>query len=238
MTTRNFQINRGGWNIGFIDRVDGKDDNFTITNANASSLSATSTLGPGNQTNISVLYENLNGDMIMIRKTLPNGKWRDISPELRSAAPNALLRSPFSSGSIMAGRSGIIVTKPKIPHPQYFFEEECIITYQNETFTSEGTVTLIGKDHLLPTASDGGTYILSIDKPLKTMFFSNFGTSTTWSYAGLKGQFPFSKAAAFFPDQNGTLIVYHQTNNLSIAEQMWDLHLSSWINGTWVHYDN
>lgn len=232
-----YQINRGRWETDLVGEVDGKDKDFTTTNANATSLSATSTLGPGNKTNISVLYENLNGDMIMIRGSPSGGIWHDISPELRSAAPYALLRSPFSSGSIMAGRSEIIVTEPKISSGSKWYDEACIITYQNERFTTGGNVALPGKDHLPPTANDGRTYILSIDKPAGKIYFSGINASSEWQYTGLNGQFPFSKAAALFSEQNGTLIIYHQANNLSIAEKVWDLDLG-WTNGTWINYDN
>lgn len=232
-----YPINRGGWSSDLVGEVDGKDKDFTTTNANATSLSATSTLGPGNKTNISVLYENLNGGMIMIRATPSGGIWHDISPELRSAAPDALLRSPFSSGSIMAGRSEIIVTEPKIPSGATGYDEVCIITYQNERFTTGENVILPRKDYLLPIANDGRIYILSINKSAGTIHFSRLNASSDWQYTVLNGQFPFSKAAALFSEQNGTLIIYHQANNLSIAEKIWDLDLG-WTNGTWINYDN
>lgn len=102
-----FPIDEGGWFHESLIGVDEKHDDFITTNANANSLSATSILGTGNNTDISLLYENLNGDIIMIRRYPYQGslRWRDISPELRSAAPDAMLRPPFSSGAIMAGRS-------------------------------------------------------------------------------------------------------------------------------------
>lgn len=237
-----YQINQGGWSHGLISAVDGKDVDFTTTNANASSLSATSTLGPGNTTNISVLYENLKGDMIMIRGTPSrvSFKWRDISPWLRSAAEyTLLLRSPFSSGSTMAGRSEFIVAKPKYPsnHNSYL-EESIIITYQNEKFASRKRVFLPGTDRFVPNINDGGTYILSYSKTGGMIFLSSAETSIPWHYMFPCGQFPFSKAAALFSNQSEKLIVYHQTSNLSIAEQIWDWDLGKWVDGTWIYYDD
>lgn len=69
MVLAEYPIGPGGWRHELITIVDGKDDNFTTTNANASSLSATSISATENNTDISVLYENPNGDMIMIRRT-------------------------------------------------------------------------------------------------------------------------------------------------------------------------
>lgn len=217
----------GGWTHTSVDSVEGKDDDYFgyfITAKANTSLSATSILGPGNRTDITLLYENLYGDMIMLRRSSSSARWRDISPGLRSAAPDALLRLPFSSGLIMAGRSEIIVTKPKTPSRYTPFEEEYIITtYQNETFTSAERLFLPGTGSFLPNANDGGTYLLSIDKIGAMITFSSIYASDQWYYKGLSGQFPFPQVAALYTEQSGTLIVYYQTNNLLIAEKMWDL---------------
>lgn len=237
-----FLIDQGGWIETRFGSVDGKYANFTTTNANASSLFATSILGPGNKTDITLLYENLNGDMIMIRGTsslYSDLIWRDISPELRSAAPDAILRSSFSSGSVMAGRSEIIVTEARSLTSRSMHEGS-IITYQNGKFTSREEVLLPpgGADTFLPNANDGGAILFSINQPRGQIYFSSFNTSLTPNYRGLSGQFPFSKAAALFSGQSGPFIVYHQTNNLSIAEKIWDVNIGGWINGTWIDYDN
>lgn len=239
MVLAEFPIGHGGWRHEFITIVDGKDDNFTTTNANASSLSATSISATENNTDISVLYENLNGDMIMIRRTQYGGdySWHDISPELRSAAPEAMLRSPFYGGAIMAGRSEFILTKPKVPPRGIVYEVSCLITYQNEKFISGTEVWLPGTDRLLATANDSGTFLLSIDKLEGQLYVKEVNFSMQMGITPLIGQFPFSKAAALVTDQSGALIVYHQTNNLSIAEEIWDPNLGGWTNGTWIDYD-
>lgn len=238
MVLAEFRIGRGGWGHELITAVDGKDDDFTTINANASSLSATSISATENNTDISVLYENLNGDMIMIRRTQygRGSPWRDISPELRSAAPEAMLRSPFYSGAIMAGRSEIILTKPKIPPRGTVYEFSCLINYQNETFGSGKMLGLPGTDRLLANDNDGGTFLISIDKLEGQLHAIGVNFSMQMGITALRGQFPFSKAAALVTDQNGTLIVYHQTNNLSIAEEIWDSNLGDWTNGTWIDY--
>lgn len=239
MVLAEFPIGPGGCRHELITIVDGKDDNLTTTNANASSLSSTSISAAEKNTDISVLYENLNGDMIMTRRTQYGGghSWRDISPELRSAAPEAMLRSPFYSGAIMAGRSEIILTKPKIPPRGTVYEVSCLITYQNETFKSGKDGRLPGTDRLLANANDGGTFLLSIDKLEGQLYVMEVNFSMQMGITSLIGQFPFSKAAALVTDQSGTLIGYHQTNNLLIAEDIWDSNLGGWTNGTWIDYD-
>lgn len=248
-----FTIGNGAWQHGSVSLTDPRDKDynftmdalFTVTNANASSLSATSILGPGNKTDITLLFENLNGDIVMIRGTPDLSayiyKWYDISPKLRSAAPDALLRPPFTGGSIMAGRSEIIVTEARIRPSQYVGSTDrliSIIAYQNETFTSNKTVGWDGTGRHLPNANNGRTFLLSVDQPGGRIEFKNLDLSNASFYTSLSGQFPFSKAAALFNDQSGAFIVYHQTENLSIAEEMWDSNIGGWINGTWIDYND
>lgn len=227
-----YSTDEGRWNPDLtIGAVDGKDMDFTTTNANANSLSATAILGPENKTDVTLLYEDLNGDMIMIRRTLtaPEIKWRVINTNFSTSH---LFRSPFSSGSIMAGIGEIIVARSLYSYTLRD-QGDYIITYQNETFRNLESVVLPGTDRFLPNTNDGGRFLLSIDKPGGMIYFSH----SQVPYMGLSGQFPFSKAAAL-TDQSGKLIVYHQTNNLSIAETMWDFNLGGRINGTWIDYDN
>lgn len=219
-----------------ISAVDGKEVDFTTTNANASNLSATSTLGLGNKTNISVLYENRHGDTVMIRGTPSpvSFKWRDISPGLPSTAKNVEAPFSFSSGSTMDGRSEIIVITPENPsnHDSYIF------TYQNGTCISGKSVFLPGTERFLPNVNDGGTYILSINKTEGMMYLSSVETSRPWHDKFPCDQFPFSKAAALYSHQNETLFVYHQTINLSIAKQIWEGDVGRWFKGTWIDYDD
>lgn len=171
----------------------------------------------------------------MIRRYPDEGRfrWRDISPELYSAAPDAMLRSPFSSGAIIAGRLEVILTKAKIHSSHDTDEQLCPITYQNETFESWCGITP-GTDHLLVKTTDGGTYLFKFEG---MVHFYGDKISMSLAITPLGGQFPFSKAAALLTDQSRTLIVYHQTNSLSIVEEIWDSNLDGWTNGTWIDYD-
>lgn len=87
---------------------------------------------------------------------------------------------------------------------------------------------------MLVNANYGGAYLFKLEG---MVYVDGTNLSSSLARMPLGGQFPFSKAAALLPDQSKTLIVYHQTNNLSIVEEIWDSNLGGWTNGTWIDYD-
>lgn len=174
----------------------------------------------------------------MLRGTLHQGffEWCDISPQLRSAAPESMLRSPFYSGGLMPGGPELIVTKTA-KHDLGIFTSWSLIPYQNNTFGLVSTVELTAEMNLtLVYAHDGAAYLLSIDK-LKGNLLANKLDHKPLFKTSPKGNFPFSKLAAIGTDQSDKYYVYHQTNNLSIAEDIWDPNLRYWTNGTCMDYD-
>lgn len=180
MAFAEFPVALGGWLVTHINLVNRIDHNITYQGAllaNASGLSVTSVSGSGNDSHVSVLYEDLNGDMMMIRGTSykDNFEWRDISLELRSAAPEAILRSPFSSGVMMADGTEIIFTKSakQTPLSQDCLEAWCLIAYQTETFKYVSTaITTPTEDLTLVNANNGATYLLSINQDERNLYVS------------------------------------------------------------------